>query len=886
MLNSFSELLIVYKKYELDAVVKIEVLKVPSKPLTQSEVRQHMQAFTIDPTSASDLDDALSLVRESDDMYTMSVLITNVGRQLEQGSELDEIAYKHGNSVYGKEFQPMIPDDNMRQNLSLNPNEDRDVIIVSANVTLSENGTVISVNTADIKEGKLISQLRLSYLEAQNLLNECFSDHLQKKIDQYSGQPGLVQSLQLLYKIAMYLRVRRLDRAAYAYKEKEKLSWQAHLLVEELMIWANRTVAEKICQHKESQAVLLRQAGPDLQKLSDFRSQYADVIAHSVALSAFDTIVGTNTSKSRLLIPHTTLRQLHEAIQTRNAFQLQRLLTTDSLYPQLAAAERCLKSISNKAEYVCSDTLIVGSSSPFCHHSLCLDYYTHFTSPIRRYCDVVVQRLLLFNLGQYSAEEYSAENLKKICLHLNMRSRDTKKYTRGVNQLNLAQQLQESCEETCAYVNKVGNRFEVDIPDVEYRSCMKRELDTGFHVSALVCKKGDDGILKWKVSIYSFGGNDFILKNPQLRQFRDFKKSEDTTELAETATTNIAVFYRRPEDDSQHASFKTSTEDLFLKRKDILFKLQMRATQIHKLVDIDPEQWQSVIKKIDDLTDDTIQEISALLPEGSTQRQDDQQVHDQVTVERFQKSPIVKCEVACKLGSNSIVSVWLGQTLLREPILYPCLQLMEVSPELRICLQHNKHPAECFSDTQLQQASKEKYKSIEEYVQLWKKVFLAEAAENSVINREKQLILLKAAPLIWPKLAMPETSTEDFVVPQGLVTLTILPKDRHFLQYNVQINSGDLVCVRYDVKNKDPEQCCKAVYHLAVKNVIEPEKEKTKEKEPQATLDKKELVIEMEAISRNSCQISSKMAKILRRNHDICKYPCELQIINLQESFK
>ena len=879
------------QKDEQDKEVEVEnkVVKGPSRPLPQGVV---CQAFTIDPIVAKNLDDALSLVHEGDGMYTMAVLIANVGRQLKQGSDLDKRAQKRGNSVYGCN---MIPP-KVCQTLSLDLNEIRDVIIVFTKVALSQDGTV-SINTADIKEGKLKSQVQLDYLEAQHLLSERSSDSLQEKIDQYSslpGQPNLVQSLQHLYKIAMYLRVQRLGRAAYAYslsKEEDKMSWQAHLLVEELMNWANNAVAEYVYRHQESRALLRRQAAPDLQELNALQSRYAGVLEHSVALNT----LATTTSDSRLLIPHTILCELHKAIECKDAVQLQRLLTSDSLYPQLAAAARHMITISQRTEYVCSDLPITDSISPFHHHSLCLDYYTHFTSPIRRYCDVVVQRLLLsiLNPGEYTAEqqeEYSSENLKKLCLHLNICSREEKKYGREVDQLKLAQKLGESCEETCAYVNKTGTMFEVDIPEVKCHSCLKRE-ETGFHVSALVCKECKDGLLKWKVSIYSFEGNDFILKNPRLCQF---KESQDTTEKnldssTETATTNMTVFYRKPEDDS---NAKTLMKDPFSEREDVLLKLQLCAAQTQEVVAVNPEQWQSVIKKIDNLTDNTIQELSAALPKVQPQKQNDKQVHDQAKVERFEKSPILKYEVACKLGSNSIVPIWLGQTLLREPILSPCLQLMEVAPELRICLQHNKHPAECFSDTQLEQASKGKYNSLEEYIKLWEKVFLAEAAESSVINREKQLILLKAVPLQWPNLAVPETSTEDYVVPQGLVTLTIPPERRHFLQYNVQISPGDLVCVRYDVKKKDPEQCCKAVYHLVVKNVYGLDKEETirgqLRKLPHATKERKKkkdlpLVIEMEDIASNSCQISSKMANILKQTPPP---PCELQIINLQESFK
>ena len=102
------------------------------------------QAFTIDPSDARNLDDALSLVRESDDTYTMAVLIPNVESQLKQGSELDKRAQERATAVYGF-FRNMIPTDAC-QKLSLNPNTVRDVIIVSTKVTLGEDGSV-SIDT-------------------------------------------------------------------------------------------------------------------------------------------------------------------------------------------------------------------------------------------------------------------------------------------------------------------------------------------------------------------------------------------------------------------------------------------------------------------------------------------------------------------------------------------------------------------------------------------------------------------------------------------------------------------------------------------------------------------------------------------------------------------
>ena len=327
--------------------------------------------------------------------------------------------------------------------------------------------------------------------------------------------------------------------------------------------------------------------------------------------------------------------------------------------------------------------------------------------------------------------------------------------------------------------------------------------------------------------------------------------------------------------DSQESieTSESTDDESFLEEQIPLLMHQLSLVKTKETLNVAPEKWQSVIQRVDNLTCmyDTIQD--ALLPKSqlSAQEQDDQEVYDQVTVERFQNSPIVKCEVTCKLGSSSIVPVWLGQTIMKEHIISPCLQLIEVAPELRICLQHNKHPAECFSDTQLTQASKGNYRSLKEYISLWEKVFLAEVAQDSVLDaQDKPINLLKNVPLQWPQLKIPDNSVDDYYLPQGPVKLTVPPEIQDFLLYNMKIETGDLICVRYDVK----EEQCRAVYHLVVRKV-----KKNREKNEEVFIE-----VQMEHIGKHSCQISSRMAKILQNEY---KHPtCELQVVNLQESYR
>ena len=352
------------------------------------------QAFTIDPSEAHNLDDAISLVQEGNNTYTMSVLIPDVGGQVEQGSSPDIRAQARATSVYGI-FQNMLPAAVCRE-LSLSPMRVRDVWIISTQVTIGQDDGITNTCNAVIRKGKVQSQIRLNYFEAQCLLKREITDSLQEKVDQYSSvsKLKLPDSLEILFKIAMYLRVQRLGQAAYACnisEEEDKKSWQAHLLVEELMVWANSTVAEYVIGKMPTFAVLRRQASPNVEKVNQFQRRFAGIIGHSVSLSA----LCSNESKDAFLIPHSTMQLLQKAIEERDLVYLQCLLTLDCLYPQLSYASSSLREIQQRAEYVCSNSFCsTRSANVFRHHGLCLDHYTHFTSPIRRYCDIVVQRLL------------------------------------------------------------------------------------------------------------------------------------------------------------------------------------------------------------------------------------------------------------------------------------------------------------------------------------------------------------------------------------------------------------------------------------------------------------------------------------------------------------
>ena len=191
--------------------------------------------------------------------------------------------------------------------------------------------------------------------------------------------------------------------------------------------------------------------------------------------------------------------------------------------------------------------------------------------------------------------------------------------------------------------------------------------------------------------------------------------------------------------------------------------------------------------------------------------------------------------------------------------------MIEVSPLCRVCVQHNTHPAECFSGQYLSPASTRFYNGVSEYVHLWEKVLLAEAAEKSVKNSKQ--IVFHDVSLEWPHLSNPSNCfDEEYYQPTGSIVLT-LPKN--FLKSSSEyftFNEGDLVCARYGT---DPSAKARAVFHMVIHN-IEYDVEGD-EHQP--------IKLMMKFIGERNCRISEQVKAIL--NHT-----CELQLISLASSYQ
>ncbi|MDO5785294.1 MAG: ribonuclease R [Eubacteriales bacterium] len=326
--------------------------------------------FTIDGDTAKDFDDAVSLETLPNGHYRLGVHIADVSHYVTPGSPLDEEAFRRGTSVYYADHViPMLPLPLSNGICSLNPGVNR--LAFSVFIELGKDGTRYS---SDFHRSVICSYARLTYNQVNQMLAGDWKErHLRPDIAPILDEMNtLAKSLHAarMQRGALELNIPEAviicDRNGKASGVEKRERGDAERLIEEFMLIANEAVAETLFRH-QIPAVYRVHEDPDLEKLRAFASQ------------------------ARLFGYQLRERDLKD---TR---QLQRVLDQTAEKPdQQALPSMLLRSLA-RARY-----------SPECtgHYGLAAKYYLHFTSPIRRYPDLVVHRMLTHMLdgGQSSRE--------------------------------------------------------------------------------------------------------------------------------------------------------------------------------------------------------------------------------------------------------------------------------------------------------------------------------------------------------------------------------------------------------------------------------------------------------------------------------------------------
>ena len=430
---------------------------IPTDELERRADFRDKLVFSIDPPTARDLDDALSVEVLSDGDLNVGVHIADVSHFVLPNTALDAEARTRGTTTYlVHTIFPMLPRLLCENLCSLNPGVER--LSFSVEWTMTKEGVVKNVS---FKRGVIKSAAKLSYIHVQNVIDAGTDVQAAKDaLDgvEISGEQhkieDIIESIEILHHAAKSMRKRRFQAGAVRL-DQPKVGFEldedqepvnaapyvirdSNRLVEEYMLLANMYVAEFIAQVFPSHSMLRCHPPPNERKLIEL----------TTFASEHDLDVDISSSK-RL---HDSLRAI--ADDSRDMFDIVQLLATKPM--QLA-------------KYFCTG---MADEDSWRHYALAVPYYTHFTSPIRRYPDVVVHRLLAAAIEHETrrGESHSNEVIKayelfapELCHdvadHCNERKMAAKYAQERSQHLFLCKYLQNNVVVSHAIARQLGQQF-------------------------------------------------------------------------------------------------------------------------------------------------------------------------------------------------------------------------------------------------------------------------------------------------------------------------------------------------------------------------------------------------------------------------------------------
>lgn len=396
-----------YPKSVEDEAEKIDP-GITAEEIRQREDLREVTTFTIDPRDAKDFDDAISIRKTDDGLWEVGVHIADVSHYVKEGSIIDKEAVKRATSVYLVDRTiPMLPERLCNFICSLRPNEEK--LTYSAVFKLDDKAVVKDWHLAHTV---IKSDRRFTYEEVQKVLE----DHKEASPEDYK-MPGdhaadpnfngpdvlpaehFATELITLNRLAKQLRARRFEHGSINFDRSEvrfdiddkgkpigvyfKVAKDANKLVEEFMLLANRTIAESVGKQ------------PKNKKPKTLPYRVHDLPDQDKLINLSEFIVKFGYKLKPTGAKEEVAKGLNKLLTDIQGKKEQNLIETVSLRAMM------------KARY---------STHNIGHYGLAFDYYTHFTSPIRRYPDVMVHRLLTrYADGGRSASQDKYEELCEHC---------------------------------------------------------------------------------------------------------------------------------------------------------------------------------------------------------------------------------------------------------------------------------------------------------------------------------------------------------------------------------------------------------------------------------------------------------------------------------------
>ncbi|XP_032369029.1 helicase with zinc finger domain 2 isoform X3 [Etheostoma spectabile] len=625
-----------------------------------------INTFTVDPKNAEDLDDAIS-VREIGDQYELGVHIADVASLVSPGGELDEFAKQRGTTYYCSKENPvhMFPQDLSTGHFSLLPGKDRKVVSL-----------IIKVNkeTHEILEKP---KFQLSLIRSKEQLSyEAAEVMITKRYRERPTFHTVEDCVTVAYCFAIAQRKIRLGVDwAYSQPDDQRLPGKrkAHLMIEELSVLFNTLASKRLIDSEKTKycTPLRCQKKPDLEKIEEFKEKCGDMIPLSFHVRHKVDHEEQAQKSQNFRILTEVWEDIQSAARTDDIDKMVDLIAADDIYPLLQPVINQFRRCSSKSKVLCSNSC---REAQVGHYSLNVRSYTQASSPIRRYMDIILQRLLHSVICNREVQ-YTVDVIKTLCGQFEENLNNAKKYEQKAEQISYAVSMRkESAAKLAFVVNPSRDSFAVAFPFNKNMfagslSIMYKDLQL---CDQPTYDEANDCItLKWKRRIYA-------VDNMQIHQELNIPDCGPCIELPLT-----------------------------------MWKATVKA--------IDEKNWAHVKFLTMQLKNQNIIPQSSKVPQSKT---------NLCTLKEHETQMEHEVDIELQLQRGDTLQIQMT-TELKRGYHTPAVQLVRIKPKFEICVHHVHSPITCFSRS-ADDPSRIYYSDIEEYVRIWKPLCEMESASTAV----------------------------------------------------------------------------------------------------------------------------------------------------------
>lgn len=669
---------VLYKENTVRETEKLLSSQMPDQNDEQNreDYSDSLNVFTIDGNDTKDLDDAISVQIISENEFEVGIHISDVGSCIKKDDPIDVEAKERSTTYYPGEGCPpyhMLPEPIGTDMCSLLPGQKRKALSIFYKIDVL--GKILDYK---IEPTLIKSRTRLTYRKAQEILSS-----EDENID-------LRKELCYLRDISRIFRSERLGNKVFSFpfepfntsSESYFQSLDAHHIVEELMILVNKTVGQDLIKAFPDCIPLRVQPAPSACKIREWLQQYP-VIGHFILSLqqqnlptnnnlAFENVLDGQNSK-QLQIQKYVWKKIESDFRTEEYQNVERWIGTDQVHPQQAMAYDSWISFQETSSYQCS-----GASHDKTHYSLGIYPYLHFTSPIRRYADLIVNRLVHAMIDDEKSP-YTKKEMEMICRKINSQSRAFKKQCRL---LHLARKLQNQ--------------------PIMFHSLLNSTTDNAMSL----CFPGLKELSK------SSGQIQF--SSLKLKSKPYFEESKNTDVLFTLS------WVQRLYSPYAYASFPGGT---------VSIREPVKLDPHQRVIFLSLEKWK---KLLDYLVNRNIKFLDIDIFEKETLVKCRECVGTHTDVTSESKDGIIKklqSEFTLTFSKGQIISVQIGCEK-KGGLPVPEIQMLELTNNVKCCIQHMSDPVRCFAVYSNVHAGNKRMTS-SEYIQRWLKIFRMESATNA-----------------------------------------------------------------------------------------------------------------------------------------------------------